>query len=226
LGAADMDGDGYKDVVLANHTNDRIDLQLNNGSDVFNINGGTIDPWVDNATLLLTVHVDIDGITDAEGASPFDIRVFHNDGAGNFSMSQVDRYLHFARGICHGVFDNDGDTDIMAFGSLYVMFFENMGDGRYIPRLVHDGIPRMQVSNGIYMKAVDMDGDGDPDVAFTEDLGNNVGWIENLGGGSFTKHSVDFLDRAHGLDAADMDGDGDMDLIVSSLQTHVVYWYE
>jgi len=226
LGAADMDGDGYKDVVLANHTNDRIDLQLNNGSDVFNINGGTIDPWLDNATWVLTVDVNNDGITDLVGASSFDIRVFHNDGAGNFTMSQVDRYLHFARGICHGDFDNDGDTDIMAFGSLYVMFFENMGDGRYIPRLVHDGIPRMQVSNGIYMKAVDMDGDGDPDVAFTEDLGNNVGWIENLGGGSFTKHSVDFLDRAHGLDAADMDGDGDMDLIVSSLQTHVVYWYE
>lgn len=227
IGVADMDGDGYKDLLYADH--DENDMEINKYSPTngtFTGGGLTLDTDFDNASMISAADVNGDGLLDAVCGSSFDIRVYINNGDNTFSRRPLNRYLGAARGVCHGDFDNDGDTDMMAVGGLFMDWYENDGTGKLEARIMREGIARIQVSNGIYLAAADMDGDGDMDAVLSERLGDRISWIENLGSGNFAKHSVSFLNNAYGCEPVDFDGDGDMDVLASSLNDGNVYWYE
>ena len=74
--------------------------------------------------------------------------------------------------------------------------------------------------------AVDMDSDGDVDVA-TCAFGSKVAaWYENNGNGQFSKHIVGREQEAYDIRAVDMDRDGDLDLLVAGRGSRNVVWYE
>jgi hypothetical protein len=75
---------------------------------------------------------------------------------------------------------------------------------------------------------VDLDGDGDQDLAAASVLDNSVIWLENLdGAGGFgDKHVIDdSLNGAIHLEAADLNGDQRQDLLVSGAGGATVAWY-
>jgi len=77
--------------------------------------------------------------------------------------------------------------------------------------------------------AVDIDGDGDPDVLSASYGDNKVAWYENLDGlGTYGPQHIITTD-AQGVKrvcAADLDGDNDPDVLSASSLTDEIAWYE
>ncbi len=75
----------------------------------------------------------------------------------------------------------------------------------------------------------DIDGDGDMDVLSASYFDAKVVWFENIDGvgGDFTQHIISSeVPTAISIYAADFDADGDMDVVVGSLSTNIVIWFE
>ena len=74
--------------------------------------------------------------------------------------------------------------------------------------------------------AVDIDSDGDVDVATCAFGSQEAAWYENNGDGVFSKHHVGSEQEAYDIRAVDMDRDGDIDFLVAGRGSRNVVWYE
>jgi hypothetical protein len=131
-------------------------------------------------------------------------------------------------------FDNDGDLDIMVavLGLLFpsndkigtVVVLENDGKNNFKKQIIVDKIAR--VSD---VRAGDIDGDGDRDLAVTE-FGYDDGetrWIENLGNWKFKSHVLQHLSGGINVELIDIDNDGDLDMItLISQEWEEIYLFE
>ncbi|MEM6675199.1 MAG: VCBS repeat-containing protein [Planctomycetota bacterium] len=180
-----------------------------------------------NAGLVATVTaVDLDGDGDLDLASTFEnaegVQWFENDGAGVFGPSQpIDPTLPESRICRFGDIDGDGDLDAVA-GSIpssgppqSVVLYENLGNRVFGPRQVLDS----EFDSVTQIRLVDLDDDGDLDVAvgyFCVDL---ILRIDNLGGGQFAPAvplvPPGFATFVNEIEFTDIDGDGDMDLVAA-----------
>ncbi|QDV08000.1 FG-GAP repeat protein [Planctomycetes bacterium Poly30] len=122
-------------------------------------------------------------------------------------------------------FDGDGDQDIVAVGTARAtaVWLENVGGGRYLGQ--RELGPDAVRSEKYDVKAVDLDGDGDPDVLFSGRAPQKVGWYENLGSGQFAEPRA--ISQAGGqlndVQAIDVDSDGFLDPVVNVQGTLV--WF-
>jgi len=110
--------------------------------------------------------------------------------------------------------DLDGDTDVVACGSLALAALGTMlnaGDGTFLP---FDSLPQPD-GNITTIDLSDIDQDGDLDLLYNSYFTRWLGWCENDGAGgfSFVGHIDSLLVTA--LTSADVDGDGDEDLLVN-----------
>ena len=124
--------------------------------------------------------------------------------------------------------DEDGDLDVVSLVSQEweeIHVFENDGRGRFESRIVFGSTNEDYGSSG--MRLVDLDGDEDMDVLFTNGDAfdhlpprprpwHAVQWLENTGGLTFEYHRIGYFQGAASACAADPDGDGDLDVITVS----------
>jgi hypothetical protein len=229
---ADLDGDGDLDVLAALRRRNQIawfenaDGQGNFGS------RQVITTQVDGPWGVHAADVDGDGDVDVLSASGRDGKFAwyeNTDGRGNFGEQQVVR-RHTPNG-AHWIHAADVDGD----GDLDVLTATHIGDsGPGGPISWHEntdgrgtfGAQRIIKTSSFHTRGVDvvdLDGDGDVDVLFTDGAWDHFqtprfSWSENTDGrGNFGHPQI--IDEHGGfarpVHAADVDGDGDMDPLMS-----------
>jgi len=148
------------------------------------------------------------------------VLLFENNGSGDFGQPTTvvsDLTLPFFVGLLDA--DEDGWLDILVCAtsdseSPLIWLRNESGTGVFSTAqfVVNDEFEASFIAIG------DLDGDDVDDIAFTQELGNTVGWIPNLpGGGHFGVPQIltnDFR-FANTLDIADVDNDGDNDLVTT-----------
>lgn len=123
-------------------------------------------------------------------------------------------------------FEGDGDLDFVALISQEherIELFRNDGQGNFESELIWAAPDPAYGSSGIEL--VDMDGDGDLDILYTNgdsfDRGakpyHSVQWLENDGELPMERHQIGLMPGVLNATAGDFDLDGDMDVIAVAL---------
>ncbi len=182
LGAADIDGDGWKEIA-AGAKGDPFA-----GGNWFAFwkhpgRAGVREPWQkvvlcaeqDRATNILPADVNGDGRIDwvASRGHGTGVLWFENP---SWQTHEIDGEIRSPHSLAVGDFDGDGDMDAAACGyeSRRVMWYENDGAGGFDLWLIDDD------QESYDLRAVDMDGDGDLDLLNAGRASGNVVWYENL----------------------------------------------
>jgi hypothetical protein len=237
----DLDGDGRKDILVANLGNfSPTDLKVGSVVWLRGAAGGTFTP--------VSLLQGVGRVADVQAAD------FNGDGRRDllvavFGWRETGEILYlenqttdWARPVFvpqvvdarHGTIhvpvedlNRDGRPDFVALISQEhetVVAFLNEGSGRFRPETVFHAPHPSYGSSGIQL--VDLDGDGDRDVLYTNgDVEppllllpyHGVQWLENRGTFPFVHHSLAALCGAHRAMAGDVDGDGDQDVVAVSL---------
>lgn len=233
----DIDRDGDLDLLVAEMgmifpNNDKIGAVIvleNLGGETFS--NRMLIEQVARVTDVEPGDLDGDGDTDlAVGQFGYDdgeIRWMENRGDWRFES----HVLLSLSGTIHtpvGDLDGDGDLDIAALVSqewetIYV--FENSAKGVFAPHQIYASTNEDFGSSG--MSLVDLDGDGDLDLLYTNGDAfdyippeprpwHGVQWLENRGGLDFEYHRIGDFPGAFSANAVDVDRDGDLDIVVVS----------
>tara|TARA_R110000787_G_scaffold96415_2_gene199723 strand:+ start:1342 stop:2721 length:1380 start_codon:yes stop_codon:yes gene_type:complete len=234
--AADLDGDGDNDVLVASkgHTQQegKVVWFINNdGQGSFLTQPQIISELTLGAVSVFATDLDGDNDLDVLSASFDDNKVawYKNDGLGNFGTQQIiTNTAYSTRDVFAADLDGDNDMDVLTVstGTDKVIWFENLdGFGNF-------GAEQIITSNAnavAYIYASDIDNDGDLDVLSARSFENTVAWYENLDGqGNFGVENVitQILNSASQVISSDVDNDGDMDVLASSSNEDKVVWFE
>ncbi len=118
--------------------------------------------------------------------------------------------------------DNDGDIDVLAASSDFLIWDENCGNNAFIRHLITD-----ERDNIYDVYAIDLDGDGDMDVLSASNNDYIIAWYENDGNKNFTSHIItDKAVGARSVFAIDMDSDGDIDVLSAAYAIKWITWHE
>lgn len=234
--AADLNGDGYLDVLSASENDDKLAWYENDGTGTFGVQQ-IISLDAEEPNTVYCADLDGDGDQDVLSASDaeFDdlIAWFENDGDGNFGELQAIYSETFGTGandVSAADLDGDGDLDVLsssnvteAFWDDKIAWYENDGDGGFGPQQeITDDIDG---ANSVF--AADLDGDGDQDVLSTALNDSEVVWYENDGDGGFGPKQVIWDEiGANDVYAIDLNGDGGVDVLSSGSVNGRIAWYE
>lgn len=187
---------------------------------------------------------DLFSTTTFDGISPAHNHIYRNDGVGFFQdatsgifpKQEIDTA---SRGVATGDFDGDGDVDLFFTNPLpdplyfnpgqspaqeLKNFYRNEGEGIFTP--MYRGIDWTGFVQGV--SSVDMDGDGDLDIAEAK-WGAPSTIYQNDGKGNFTDAGEniglpqDYNVHDNGMIFADVDNDKDMDLTIIGKERLALY---
>lgn len=239
--AADLDGDGKLDLTSCDTVGNALYWFANDGK-----GGFTRHVIRDNETGWFERHAvaDLDGDGKPDVAASAwkgnQLAWFANPGkpGADWVRHSLDEGPAETRTIRVADFNGDGRPDLLATASAapLVAWYESPGPGgkAWVRHVIDDRSPRP-----MHGHAIDMDGDGDPDVVMA--LGmmapdgaketHQVVWYENIGrpgkGREWKKHVIGELPGAFEAYAADLNGDGKPDVAATSWSEHgKVVWFE
>ncbi len=225
LVAADVDGDGWLDVVSAGSAS-RVEWYRN-------LNGS----WAAAATVssgylvgvysVFSADVDGDGRMDvlSTGADNGRVSWFKLDN-GTWTAFDIASAQAGVWCVCAKDMDGDGDVDVVAAGGTLVVLYENGGGSPPVWSAYNvstsAGSPRAVL-------AVDVDNDGVTDIVTANYGAGAIAWYERLGGpGSWSRYVVSAsAANVSSLFAGDVDGDGRMDVVAANAgdTLNSVAWY-
>jgi FG-GAP-like repeat len=230
--AADVDGDGYMDVLGAANNGDSITWWKNNTGDGTDWTENVVDADFDGAQSVYAVDIDGDGYMDVLGAAKDadDISWWRNTTGDGTTWAEtfVDEAFDGAASVYPADIDGDGYMDILGAGhdgNIISWWRNTTGNGTsWIETPVRVGYVS---PHSVY--SADMDGDGDMDVLGAARSSKDITWWENTEGDgtAWTEHTVDGeFAGAQSVYATDMDGDGDPDVLGAARTDGDITWWE
>ena len=231
---ADINKDGNMDVVASAYGSNFISWYENDG------NGSSwtkhmIDTAVGGPSGITLADLDNNGYTDVVATLQNTDQVVYylNNGDGTFRSKKV---LDGASNsnvsiVVSADMDGDGSNDVVTgIGGHNIIWYRNDGTGNF-----QGPIPIAHTKDLFTaLKVTDLNGDQKPDILFwgnrIVDLGDSarrggdMGWIPNLGGGTFgSPRMVEEKAPVFDLQTEDINGDGDVDLL--ALENGTIAWY-
>lgn len=230
IAIADLDGNGWPDIVFASEDDSIHEFYLNTGQGNFTDVSSRLPQFVSNAVVAADMNGDthIDLIFGNNGQN----RVLINDGAGNFTDETSFR-LPSMNDITQDVLlidvDNDADWDLVFANEDGNRLLINDGTGIFTDETATRMASSVNMESRKASKA-DVNGDGYDDLFFSNMASGPGKDVQdrlyiNDGTGHFIDESSTRLpvDGKHTFDAVfnDFNGDGHMDLIVGYLSGHM-----
>ncbi|MDP6740800.1 MAG: VCBS repeat-containing protein, partial [Planctomycetota bacterium] len=235
--AADLDGDGDADVLSASKNDDKIAWYENRLNELTSDFGPeqVITTSADGAWSVYATDLDCDGDMDVLSASRYDKKIawYENaNGLGAFLPEQViTTNADWAHCVYAADLDGDGDADVLSASMMddKIAWYENLGcNAGVITSFGSEQVITLDADEAQFVRAADLDGDGDVDVISASSGDDEIAWYENQGGGVFGVQQVitTVADKAESVHAADLDCDGDMDVLSASMGDATIAWYE
>jgi len=230
--SADVNGDGYMDVLGAAYSAVDITWWENVGGSGTNWTEHTIDGEYDWATSVYSVDINGDGYMDVLGAAwnAGDITWWENvDGSGTSWIEHtVDGNFLGAMSVHSADVNGDGYMDVLGAARWAddITWWENVGgSGTSWTEHTVDG----NFSRAWSVHSADVNGDGYMDVLGAAHNADDITWWENTDGSgtSWTEHVVDGdFDAARSVYSADVNGDGYMDVLGAAAYADDITWWE
>jgi len=233
---ADLNDDGYNDIVSASYNDDKIAWYENtNGLGDFGNQQVVSDSEVSSPGSVFPIDIDGDGDNDILFSAFADHQIgwYENiDNLGNFGLPIIISSDLTASAITSGDMDNDGDMDIVYVEGIdqNLVWLENTdGQGTFgANQIISQNVSVFDNASPLFISDFDNDGDNDILLACANNVGD-ISWFENLNGeGAFSNKQIisTQVDFPNNVYADDIDGDGDLDVISSSKADNKIAWYE
>jgi hypothetical protein len=190
--ATDLDGDGDRDLATANVTGGNVTVLRNTGSGVFHEPASS--PEDAGSFPDAITSADIDGDLDQDllvtNQESDDVTVLRNKGNGNFvePVTSPEPAGDIPAELAAADLDGDGDTDLAIANAVEattgdVTILLNRGTGNFVAASTS---PEDAGNKPVSVAAADLDGDGDADLATTDQQSGTVTVFRNNGSANFT----------------------------------------
>lgn len=231
--AADIDGDGDKDVISSCVTNQKSGMaysEYDQSTGEFKAEY-ILSEYFSNPIGSFPVDIDNDGDLDILVASNGDNRIswFEDvNGKQKFSIRHIiSTTVYSPKFVIAEDIDNDGDMDVFAVSESgnKIVWFKNQGNGVFGDEIVLTA----DVKSPQMVAITDIDKDGNLDVVSVSRRDDKIAWYKNLDGlGNFGEQQIISTESDEPLCiyTADFDNDGDNDLFIKSINDRQISWYK
>ncbi|MCK5115603.1 MAG: T9SS type A sorting domain-containing protein [Candidatus Aegiribacteria sp.] len=231
--SADVNGDGYIDVLGAAYLADDITWWENLDGSGTSWTEHTVDGDFNRALSVYSADINGDGYIDVLGAASYadDITWWENvDGSGtSWTEHTVDWDFDGAYSVHSADVNGDGYIDVLGAASYAddITWWENVdGSGTNWTEHTVDG----DFDDALSVHSADVNGDGYMDVLGAASYADDITWWENSDtspGIIWTEHTVDGdFDGAYSVHSADVNGDGYMDVLGAAFTADDITWWE